>query len=102
MTNTTNKQELIESVLAGIDFSDEKGQPTHYVVCHSYSGHEERISDELPTIEQVVDELIYVINNNEVTEDDLYYTIDGYWEENGVLDTLHIHELNDYDEEIHG
>ena len=101
-TNKLNRQELINSVLEGLKATDEVGQPNHYVICHAYTGHEERISEELSTIEQAVDELIYYINNYETNEDDLYYSIDGYWEESECLWSLHIHELNEYDEEIHG
>ena len=95
MTNTTNRQELIDSVLEGLKATDEVGQPTHYVVTHSYTEHEEIISDELPTIEGVVDELIKTINDYEPTDDDLYLTIDGYWEETECLDTLHIHDFKE-------
>ena len=94
MTNTTNKQELIDSVESGIEWSDEEGLPTYFVICHSYTEHEEIITDELP-IEEVVDELIRIINDYEPTEDDLYLTIDGYWEETEVLDTLHTHDLQE-------
>ena len=62
MTNTTNRQELINSVLEGLKATDETGNPTYYVITQSYTEHEEIISKELSTIEEAVEELITVID----------------------------------------
>ena len=95
MTNTTNKQELIASVLEGLKETDEKGQPKHYVISHSYTEHEEIISNRLSSVEEVVDEFISILNSFNPTEDDEFLTIDGYWEDTEVLDTLHIYDFKE-------
>ena len=93
MTNTTNKQELIASVLEGLKETDEKGQPKHYVISHSYTEHEEIVSEELSSVEEVVDEFISILNSFKQTDDDEFLTIEGFWEETECFDSLYTHDF---------
>ena len=88
-----SKQDITNSVLDGLKATDEKGLPDHYVISHSYTEHEEIISNRLSSIEEVVDEFISILNSFNQTDDDEYLTIDGFWENTDVLDTLHIYEF---------
>ena len=90
-----SKQDITNSVLDGLKATDEKGFPDHYVISHSYTEHEEIISNRLSSIEEVVDEFISILSSFNQTEDDEFLTIDGFWEDTDVLDTLHIYEFKE-------
>ena len=90
-----SKQDIIKECLEGLKATDEKGLPDHYVISHSYTEHEEIISDRLSSIEEVVDKFISILNSFNQTEDDECLTIDGYWEDTEVLDTLHIYDFKE-------
>ena len=90
-----SKQDITNCVLEGLKETDEKGLPDHYVISHSYTEHEEIISNRLSSIEEVVDEFISILNSFNQTDDDEFLTIDGFWEDTDVLDTLHIYEFKE-------
>ena len=95
MTNTTSKQELIDIVLKELEKLNQHEQPTHFIITYAYTGHEEIVSDEISTVEEVVDEFINIINNHEVTEDCQYLEIQPHWEELKFSDALYLYELQE-------
>ena len=89
----SHRQDIINSVLDGLKATDEKGQPKHYVISHSYTEHEEIVSEELSSVDEVVNEFISILNSFNQTDDDECLTIEGYWEDTDVFDSLYIHEF---------
>ena len=100
--SSITKDALMSEALAGIKASYEEGMPDYYSISYHYTNHIDCVINEIKTLEEAIDELIHCLTNHgEIEEWDEGYQIDGYYEENEVLEALHYEEIQEIPEGLY-